>query len=507
MRTMRRHRIGIGSSLAIFAFLVPLACQAADERKQLAFETVERNAGEMAAISDAIFYFGELGMQEVEATKLLKGTLEAAGFRVDLGGAGMPTNFWAEWGSGHPKIAIVTEIDALPGGSQKPLEFTRAPLVAGAPGHMEGHNTHAGVASTAAFAVKQVMQRYNLPGTVAVSFGPAEEQLASRPFIVRAGYFNDVDAVIYLHIRDSLATGYGLQNYAAISSFFTFHGKTAHGAVNPWDGKDAVDAVELMDIGFDKLREHLHPTYRAHRTITNGGIQPNIIPDTGQIWWFVRDASMPAAKATYDKLVKIAEGAALMTGTTYDVKYAASAWPQLVSRTIAEAIQKNIDTVGVPAWTAEEQQFAREFQKSADRPVVGLRTTPEAFGERHQATSSNDNGDVSWVVPAGLLNFPSSVPGIEYHEWHAAVTPVSTISHKGQVVGAKVLAASIIDLLTSPDLMAKARAEFEVESKKTPYFSLLPADAKPSVDLNHAEMEKYRPAMSKFYLDVTPRFQ
>src|SRR5215831_20725992 len=225
---------GLIGGLALLGALVPLAGRA-DERKELAFAAIDRNAAEMAAISDAIFFFGEPGMQEFESTKLLKGTLEAAGFRVDLGGADMPTNLWAEWGSGHPKIAIVTEIDALPSGSQTPLEFTHKPLVDGAPGHMEGHNTHGGVASTAAFAVKQVMQRYDIPGTVAVSFGPAEEQIASRPFIVRAGYFKDVDAVIYLHIRDSLATGYGLQNYAAISAIFTFHGKTAHGAVNPWD--------------------------------------------------------------------------------------------------------------------------------------------------------------------------------------------------------------------------------------------------------------------------------
>jgi aminobenzoyl-glutamate utilization protein B len=215
---------------------------------------------------------------------------------------------------------------------------------------------------------------------------------------------------------------------------------------------------------------------------------------------------MPDAKTTYDKLLKIAEGAALMTGTTWDVKYAASAWPQLVTKTIAEAIQRNIEMVGVPQWTDQEQQFARDFQKSAERPVVGLRTAPEAFGERRQSTSSNDNGDVSWVVPAGLLNFPASVPGIEYHEWHAAITPVSSISHKGQVVGAKVLAASIIDLLTSPELLEKARAEFLVESRKTPYFSLLPAEANPPLDLNRAEMEKYRPEMRKFYLDKAPRF-
>jgi aminobenzoyl-glutamate utilization protein B len=445
-------------------------------------------------------------MQEFESTKLLNDTLTAAGFKVELGGAGMPTNLWAEYGSGRPKIAIVTEIDALPGGSQTPGTYERKPLVANGPGHMEGHNTHGGVASMAAFAVKEVMRRHNIPGTVAISFGPAEEQLASRPYLVRAGYFKDVDAIILLHIRDTLATGFGVQNYAAISSVFTFYGKTAHGATSPWDGKDAVDAIELMDIGFDKLREHLRPTYRAHRTITVGGIQPNIIPDKGQIWWFVRDASMPAAKETYEKLLKIAEGAALMTGTTWDVKYAASAWPQLVNKAIAEAVQKNIEMVGVPQWSEQEQQFARDFQKAAEKPVVGLRTAPVPLGGRTQSASSNDNGDVTWVVPAGSVNFPSSVPGIEIHEWKAAVTPVSSISHKGQVAGAKVLAASIIDLLTTPELLQKARAEFEVESKKTPYFSLVPPDAKPDVDLNRAEMEKYRAEMTKFHLRKTPRF-
>jgi aminobenzoyl-glutamate utilization protein B len=467
----------------------------ADERKQLAFDALERNTAQMTLLSDSLFYFGELGMQEVETSKLLKETLEAAGFKVELGGAGMPTNVWAEYGSGRPKIAIVTEVDALPGGSQTAGTYERKPLVKDGPGHMEGHNTHGGVASAAAFAVKQAMQRFNIPGTVAISFGPAEEQLISRPFLVRAGYFKDVDAVLYLHIQDSSQTGYGLQNYAAISSVFTFHGKTAHGANNPWDGKDAVDAVQLMDIGFDKLREHLRPTYRAHRTITIGGVQPNIIADTGQIWWFVRDQSMPEAKQTYEKLLKIADGAALMTGTTYDVKYAASAWPQLGNKAIAEAIQKNIDTVGTPQWTEEEQKFARDFQKFAEKPQVGLNTKTVPLGGRRQSASSNDNGDVSWVVPAGIVNFPASVPGIGYHEWKAAVTPVSSISHKGQVVGAKVLAASIIDLMSSPELLNKARAEFDVESKKVPYFSLLPADVQPPLDLNRAEMEKYRPEM------------
>src|SRR5439155_1080166 len=205
-----------------------------------------------------------------------------------------------------------------------------------------------------------------------------------------------------------------------------------------------------------------------------------------------------AAKETYDKLVKIAEGAALMTGTTFDVKYAASAWPQLISKAIAETIHKNLDMVGVPKWSDAEQQRAKDFQKMYEKPTSGLNTAVTPLGGRAQSASSNDNGDVTWQVPTGNLQFPSTIPGIEAHEWKAAVFPTSSISHKGQVAGAKTLAASLIDLLMTPELIQKARAEFEVESKKTPYFSLVPPDAKPDTDMNRVEMEKYRAEMRKF---------
>ena len=297
-----RRSLAAAFAAVLFAGL----CHAAsDEQKKHAYDVIDRNAEATAIVGDSLFYFGELGMQEHESAKFLKQTLEGIGFKVEVGGAGMPTNVWAQWGSGKPKIVIVTEIDALPEGSQDPRSFPRKPLVAGAPGHMEGHNTHGAVAIAAAHALKQTMERYNLPGTVALSFGPAEEQLISRPFLVRAGYFKDADAAILVHIGDNMRTTYGYRNYAAISAKFTFHGKTAHGAVAPWEGRDALDAVELMSIGFDKLREHLRPTYRGHRTITMGGIQPNVIPDLAQIWWYVRDASGPAAKENFDTLVNI----------------------------------------------------------------------------------------------------------------------------------------------------------------------------------------------------------
>ena len=492
----------------LFVVLVPSSgWPATDEQKKHAFEAVERNARAIAVVGDSLYYFGELGMQEHESAKFLRSTLERIGFKVEVGGAGMPTNVWAEWGSGRPKIVIVTEIDALPEGSQTPGGIPRKPLVAGAPGHMEGHNTHGAVAIGAAYAVKRAMERYKLPGTIALSFGPAEEQLISRPFLGRAGFFKDADAAILIHIGDNLATGFGLQNYAAISAKFTFLGKTAHGAVAPWEGRDALDAVELMSIGFDKLREHLRPTYRGHRTITMGGIQPNIIPDKAQIWWYIRDASGPAAKENFDKLVNISKGAALMTGTTVEMEYVASAWPQLASRTIGEAIQANIALVGMPQWSEEEVRFARDFQTALGLKTVGLNTTARGFGSRPQAFSSNDSGDVTWNVPSGLLNFPASVPGVTYHNWQAAVTPTSSIAHKGEVAGAKVLAASMLDLLTSPDLLAKARTEFQDATRDSKYFSLMPADAKPPVDMNRDMMEKYRPEMGKHYLNQTPRFE
>ncbi len=479
---------------------------ASDEQKKHAFEVIDRNAEATAIVGDSLFYFGELGMQEHESAKFLKQTLEGIGFKVEVGGAGMPTNVWAQWGSGKPKIVIVTEIDALPEGSQDPLSFPRKPLVQGAPGHMEGHNTHGAVAVAAAYALKQTMERYKLPGTIALSFGPAEEQLISRPFLVRAGYFKDADAAILIHIGDNMRTTFGLRNYAAISAKFTFHGKTAHGAVAPWEGKDALDAVELMSIGFDKLREHLRPTYRGHRTITMGGIQPNIIPDLAQIWWYVRDSTGPAAKENFDKLVNIGKGAALMTGTTMDMEFVASAWPQLGNKVMAEAIQKNIDAVGLPKWSDDEVKFAKDFQASLGLKQIGLNTQPLKFGAAQQSYSSNDSGDVTWNVPTGTLDFSAGIPLVTPHNWQAAVGKTNSIAHKGEVAGAKVLAGSILDLLTTPELLERVKVQFREDTKGVEYFSLMPPEAKPPLDMNREMMERVRPEMRKQYLNKVPQF-
>jgi aminobenzoyl-glutamate utilization protein B len=495
--------------VAVFvAGVLPLAtADTPGAAKKLALEVVDLNAEPIATVGDVLYYFGEPGMQEYESAKYLKETLERIGFKVEVGGAGLPTNVWATWGSGKPVIAIATEMDALPEGSQTPGSIARRPLVEGAPGHMEGHNLMAAAAVGAAHAVKKAMEQFKIPGTVVVSIGPAEEQLMSRPYLVRDGYFKDVDAAIITHVADSMATSYGLTNYALIGAKFTFKGRTAHGGVNPWDGKDAVDAVVLMDIGFDKLREHLRPTYRGHRAITIGGVQPNIIPDVGQIWWFIRDATGPWAKENFDKLVDIGRGAALMTGTTMEMEPFGAAWPTLGNKAIAEAVQKNIEMVGMPKWTEEENRFARELQKSQNRKEVGLPTKVAPLAPGRQNSSSNDIGDITWVVPAGIVRFPSVVPGIQPHHWSAAITPTLSIGHKGAVAGAKVIAASVLDLLTSAELRAAAKKQFDEDTKDSKYFSLLPPGAKPPVDLNREMMDKYRPAMRKFYLNKRSEFK
>jgi aminobenzoyl-glutamate utilization protein B len=508
---LRKVRL-MGRSLLIASAATALiftaaSAEAPGDAKRAAFEVVDRNAEQISTVGDVLYYFAEPGMQEYESAKYVKDTLERAGFTVELGGAGMPTNVWAKWGSGKPVIAIATEMDALPEGSQTPGSIARKPLVEGAPGHMEGHNVMGAVSIGAAFAVKKAMEQFKIPGTIVLSIGPAEEQLMSRPYLVREGYFKEVEAAVLTHVADGSATGYGLQNYALIGAKFTFKGRTAHGGVNPWDGKDAVDAVVLMDIGFDKLREHLRPTYRGHRTITNGGVQPNIIPDSGQIWWFVRDATGPWAKENFDKLVNVARGAALMTGTTMEMEPFGAAWPSLGNRAIAEAIQKNIELVGMPKWSEEEQKFARELQTSLGRKEVGLPTKVTPLAASRQNSSSNDIGDITWVVPSATVRFPVVVPGVRAHHWSAGITPSMSIAHKGAVVGAKVIAASVLDLLTSPELRAAAKKQLDEDTKETKYFSLLPDGAKPPVDLNKDIMEKYRPAMRKFYLNKRAEFK
>ena len=399
-----------------------------------------------------------------------------------------------------------TEYDATPGCSQQAGVIEPAPIVDGAPGHTEGHNVNGAVMIGAAVAIKQAMDRFGLKGTLKVFGAPGEEQLVSRPYFVRDGYFKDVDVALHDHIGTGFGTVFGLRQYALISAEFTFKGQSAHAATAPWNAKDALDAVVLMDIGWDKLREHLEPTQRSHRVITNGGDQPNVIPNKAAIWWFFREATAEKTRGLFEKAKRIAEGAAMMTDTTYSVNVLSAVWPTRANRTLAEVIQANVEQIGMPQWAEGEQKLVCDLQAKINKKAAGMPTQIMPLKECVQSVSANDSGEVSWVVPTGLITFPSNIPGVSYHHWSAGVSLATTIAHKGAVAGAKAMAASALDLFMDPKLIAQAKETFKAEIGDTEYRPLLPPDQKPPLALNRDLMERHRPAMRAHYLKEKPVF-
>lgn len=474
--------------------------------KQFAMDTVAQNSEAIASLGDNIFYFAELGMQEVETSSLMTQILEREGFAVERNLSGMPTSFLACFGAGKPVVAFHTEFDATPACSQMAGVPEPRAIVPGAPGHTEGHNVNAAVMIGAAVAVKRTMERFGLEGTLKVFGAPAEEQLVSRPYFVRDGYFKDVDVALHDHIGKDLSTVYGLRQYSLISAEFTFKGESAHAATSPWNARDALDAVVLMDLGWDKLREHLEPSQRSHRVITNGGDQPNVIPNTAAIWWFFREATAEKTRTLFEKAKRIAEGAAIMTNTEYSVDVLSAVWPTRCNRTLAEVIQKNIDQVGMPAWTREEQELVKAVQSRVRVTASGMPTRPTELKPAVQDVSSNDSGEVSWVVPTGRITFPANIPGIPFHHWAAGVSLATSIAHKGAVAGAKTMAGTAVDLLIDPGLVKQAKESFKEEIGDVEYQPLLPPDQQPPLDLNRAIMENYRPLMKEHYLKERPVF-
>jgi aminobenzoyl-glutamate utilization protein B len=475
--------------------------------KRFAVDFVDRNAKSLATLADSLFYFGELGMQEHRSAELLASLLEEHGFKVERGISGFPTSFLATFGSGTPVIAVHTEYDANPSNSQKSGVTHREEIVPNAPGHCEGHNLNGAVMVCAAIAIRYAMERQKLPGTLKIFGASAEEQLLSRPYFVRDGLFDDVDVAFHDHIHDFFKADYGLIQSAAVSADFTFHGETAHAAVSPWKGRDALDAVVLMDVGLAQYREHMEPKMTAHRVITNGGLQPNVIPSLASVWWYFRHPTAEGARALFEQGRKIAQGAAMMANCELEVNIRAAVWPVRLNQTMAEVIQKNVEAIGMPQWTSDEQDFAKALQKGANVTPSGLRPSiTKLEGPTPQIAASNDCGDVSWKVPMGRVWFPSNVPHVAFHHWAAGAALTTTIAHKGAIAGAKALAASVLDFMIDKDLIAQTKASFKSEIGSVVYKPLLPDEQRPPVDLNHSEMEKYRPLMKAHYVKERPAF-
>jgi aminobenzoyl-glutamate utilization protein B len=505
-----RLALALGSVLSI-ALLEPLPAQqtpSLDALKQEAVAEIDRQQGLTQQMVDEIFSFSELGFQEYETSRYVTGILERNGFAIVRNVAGIPTAWVASYGSGKPVIAFITDIDCIPRASQKPGVAYHDPLIEGAPGHGEGHNSGMAVNVTAALTLKKQMEKYHLSGTIRLVPGVAEEILGSKAFYVRAGLFKDVDVVLGAHVWDKFGTSYGTGDgkwSGLVSVQYFFHGHAAHAASAPWDGRSALDAVELMDTGWDYNREHLRLPQRSHRVIVNGGDQPNVVPSEAAVWYYFRELDYSHIRNLYDLGNTIAESAAKMTGTGVDHELVGSAWPPFLNKAVAEAQQKNIEAVGMPKWSEADQILAKALQKEIGAPVDGLKEKVEPLSEPEknpQGGGSDDIGDISWNVPMVYLMYPANIPNLRGHSWTDAVAMATPIAHQGSTAGAKVQAMTALDLLLQPELVAKAWEYFRtVQTKDVHYQSFLGDADRPAIEFNKEKMEKFAPQLKKFHYD------
>ncbi|HVT40940.1 MAG TPA: amidohydrolase [Gemmatimonadaceae bacterium] len=458
---------------------------------------------------DMVFSFGEPGFQEFETVKYLTGILEQNGFKVQRGVAGIPTAFVATWGSGKPVISLGSDIDDIPQASNKPGVGWHDPIVEGAPGHGEGHNSGEPLNIAAALAVKKIMERDHIAGTIQIWDGVAEELMSGKAWLVRAGVFKDVDVTLFTHVGNDLGVSWGQSgSNALISALFKFKGQAAHAAGAPWRGKSALDAAMLMGMSWEFQREHMDLPQRSHYVIPDGGDQPNVVPSTASIWFYFRHLDFDRTMAMFDDAKKKATAAAMMTGTQVDtIMMLGSGWSGHFSRPIAEAMYQNIKKVGMPTWDDKDQLLAKGIQRELGQRENGLQTTGgrlagPALEAMRTGGGSDDIGDVSWVVPTITLNYPSNIPGLPGHHWANAISMATPIAHKGVAAGAKVQAMTMLDILLTPQVVTDAWDYFRtVQTKDIKYKPFFAATDQPPIWLNKERMEKYRPLMQKYYYD------
>src|SRR5213592_465028 len=343
--------------------------------KKEAVADVEQMKDFSAQMVDQVFSYGELGFQEFETSRYLIGTLKKNGFQIKEGISGIPTAWIATWGSGKPVIALGSDIDGIPKASQKPGVAYHDPIIEGAPGHGEGHNSGVPLNITAALAVKKIMEREKLPGTLMLWPGVAEELLGTKAYFIRDGYFKDVDICLFVHVGDNLDVSYGPTNGSGLVSIeYTFRGEASHAAAAPWRGRSALDAVELMDVGWNFRREHLRLATRVHNVITNGGDQPNVVPPNATVWYYYREADYDHIMNLWRIGDNMAQAAALMTDTTFTSRVLGSAWPGHFNVPIGEDMFENIKRVGLPEWSEADQTLAKALQRELKVPERGLTT-------------------------------------------------------------------------------------------------------------------------------------
>jgi aminobenzoyl-glutamate utilization protein B len=453
---------------------------AQSEPKSAALAWVDANAAVLNRVNRNIWSWAETGLEEVKSSKELQDLLRSNGFAVESGVANMPTAFVASYGTGRPVIGILAEFDALPGLSQDAAAERKArPEVVA--GHGCGHSVFGTASTAAAIAIKQALAAGSITGTVKLFGTPAEETGIGKTYMLREGTFKGVDTILGWHAGDRTATGWDYSK-AMVSVKFRFEGLPAHASVSPHQGRSALDAVELMSMGVNYMREHVKEDTRIHYVITNGGGQPNVVPPTAEVWYYLRANKHTDVEEYFVWLTEIARAAAAMSRTKLvETRIDADMHEVLPNRTLVELIHKNLEIVGPPVFDEREKAFARATQKDL-KPLPALalaeRVEPLPAGDPEQGTHSTDVGDLTWFFPVGQFTAATYSYGAPGHSWQVVACTGMSIGEKGMMVAAKTLAATAVDLYRSPDLIERAREDHKKMMAGLKYTTLIPEGQK-----------------------------
>lgn len=458
--------------------LVATAAQAQDT--QVALDRIDRDAAKNAEAAKAIWSYAEVGYQETKSSALLQKQLKDAGFKVVAGVAGIPTAFTATYGSGGPVIAVLGEFDALPGINQSDAP-TRDPIPGKGAGHACGHHLFGVASASAAIAVKDWLAKTGNKGTIRFYGTPAEEGGAGKVYLVRDGLFKDVDIALHWHP--------GSENSADIetslankSAKFRFKGVSAHAAGAPERGRSALDGVEAMNMMANMMREHIPSSSRMHYVITAGGSAPNVIPDFAEVFYYMRNPDPDIVRETFDRLVKVSEGAALGTGTTVEHEVIHGINSLLPNRYLQNIVHANLTKVGGVSYTPAETTFAQKLLPTLEtKRTISDAATIDSLSES-QGAGSTDVGDVSYTVPTAGFSTATWVPGTPAHSWQAVAAGGTSIGYKGMQNAAKVLALTAIELFEKPEHIAAAKVEFEERRGPNFVYRSLLGDRKPPLD-------------------------
>jgi aminobenzoyl-glutamate utilization protein B len=447
--------------------------------KKAVLASVEKHQQELIKLSDAVWGFAETAMKETKSSKILADYAEAQGFRVSRGVAEIPTAFIAEYGSGLPIIGILGEFDALPGLSQK-AQATKEPLLTGAAGHGCGHNMFGAGSLGAALAIKELIAAGKLKGTIRFYGTPAEEDLAGKVYMARAGLFNDLDICLDWH--PDYENKANMQSSQAIADYtISFKGKSAHAAADPWNGRSALDAAELFTTGINFMREHVKPSVRMHYVYKDGGQVPNVIPETAAVWLWIRDSKRSGVTEVSERMMNIAKGAALMAGVEYDIKLNNGLYEILINETGAKALQDNMNIVGPISYTPEELAFADKIMKENGMEAKGINGAikPLEVTLADPVGGSTDVGDVSYLVPEITLLATTAPYESPWHSWVVVASGGMSIGHKGMLFASKSLGTTMVDLFEKAALRKEIKEEFLKRKGKEVWKAMLPEGPPP----------------------------